>query len=151
MHRLTAARTCMIGMAGLVLAAGSVAAQGLEGEGERAGTKIIVRELKRDEGGTVTLKFHMINDNEAAESVYRLLDGPLDNHVHLMDAASKKKYLVVKDSSGACECSNVKGDVAKDKPVNLWAKFPAPPDSVQKITVIVNGFSPVESVPLTGR
>ena len=123
----------------------------LVGEGEKAGHKIIVRDLKRDDGGTVTLRFRMVNDNEKPETVYQLLGDYLDNRVHLIDAANKKKYLVVKDSSGKCECTAIKGNVTKDSPVNLWAKFPAPPESVQKITVVVSGFEPVESVPITGR
>jgi hypothetical protein len=72
----------------------------------------VVRDLKRDDGGTVTLRFH---------------------------------------TSGKCECTEIRGNVTKDGPVNLWAKFPAPPATVQKITVVVSGFEPIESVPLTER
>jgi hypothetical protein len=43
------------------------------------------------------------------------------------------------------------GNVSNDSPVNLWAKFPAPPESVQKVTVVVGGFEPVESAPITAR
>jgi len=123
----------------------------LVGEGEKAGHKITVRDIKRDEGGTVTLRFQMVNENEKPEGIYQILGGYLDDRVHLIDAANKKKYLVVKDSSGKCECTTIKGNVGKDSPVNLWAKFPAPPESVLKITVVVSGFEPVESVPITGR
>ncbi len=129
----------------------SASAQELVGEGQKSGTKIVVRGLNRDDGGTITLRFQMINEKEKPEAVYQLLNGLLDDHVHLIDAANKKKYLVVKDSSGKCECSEIKGNVSKDSPVNLWAKFPAPPESVQKVTVVVNGFEPVESVPITAR
>ena len=129
----------------------AVAAEGLVGEGEAAGTKIVIKDIKRDEGGTVTLQFQMVNDNEKPAPVYQLLDGSLDDKVHLIDAASKKKYLTVKDASDHCICSKAKGEVEKDKPINLWAKFPAPPDSVQKITVVVSGFIPVKSVPITPR
>jgi hypothetical protein len=70
--------------------------------------------------------------------------------VHLIDAGNKKKYLVVKDSSGKCVCSEMKA-VPKAGRLNAWAKFPAPPDNVQKITVVVPSFEPVESVPITTR
>lgn len=127
------------------------AGQQLEGLGERGNTKVVIRDIKRDEGGTVTLRFQMISEGEKEETIYNLLGGYLLDHVHLVDAANKKKYLPVKDASGKCLCTEIKGGVAKDKPVNLWAKFPAPPETVQKITVLVGGFEPVEGVPVTGR
>ena len=136
---------------GLVTASASVSAQELVGEGERAGTKIVVRGLKRDDGGTVTLRFQVVNDGDTSQPMYQLIGNSLDGHAHLIDAANRKKYLVVKDSAGKCECSPIRGNVDKGSPVNLWVKFPAPPDSVQKVTVVVDGFEPVKSVPLTPR
>jgi hypothetical protein len=136
---------------GLATTTGSMSAQELVGEGEKAGTKIVVRGLKRDDGGTVTLRFQVVNDGSMSQPMYQLIGNSLDGHAHLIDAANKKKYLVVKDSSGKCECAPIRGDVDKGSPVNLWVKFPAPPESVQKVTVVVDGFEPVESVPLTPR
>lgn len=128
-----------------------VSAQELVGEGEKAGTKIVVRGLKRDDGGTVTLRFQVVNDGNKSQPMYQLIGNSLDGHAHLIDAANKKKYLVVKDSAGKCECAPIRDSVEKGSPVNLWVKFPAPPESVQKVTVVINGFEPVESVPLTPR
>jgi hypothetical protein len=136
---------------GLAITTGSMSAQELVGEGQKAGTKIVVRGLKRDDGGTVTLRFQVVNDGNASHAMYQLIGNSLDGHAHLIDAANKKKYLVVKDSSGNCECAPIRGDLEKGSPVNLWVKFPAPPESVQKVTVVVDGFEPVESVPLTPR
>ena len=125
--------------------------QELAGDGERAGTRILIKDVKRDEGGTVTLRFQMTSDHETPEGIYQILGGYLPDRVHLIDAANKKKYLTVKDASGKCLCTDIKGNVAKDKPVNLWAKFPAPPTTVQKVSVVVSGFEPVEAVPITDR
>lgn len=136
---------------GLFIHPGFSLAEELVGEGERSGTKIVVKDVKRDEGGTVTLRFQMSSDNEPPEGIYSVLGGYLDDRVHLIDAANKKKYLAVKDASGKCLCTEIKGNVEKDKPVNLWAKFPSPPTTVQKITVVVSGFEPIESVPITDR
>jgi len=136
---------------GLATTTGSMLAQELVGEGEKAGTKIVVRGLKRDDGGTVTLRFQVVNDSNVSHPMYQLIGNSLDGHAHLIDAANKKKYLVVKDSSGKCECAPIRDNVDKGSPVNLWVKFPAPPESVQKVTVVVDGFEPVESVPLTPR
>jgi hypothetical protein len=136
---------------GFATTTASVSAQELVGEGEKAGTKIVIRGLKRDEGNTVTLRFQVVNDGNNSQPMYQLIGNSLDGHAHLIDAANKKKYLVVKDSAGKCECAPIRGNVDKGSPINLWVKFPAPPESVQKITVVVDGFEPVESVPLTPR
>jgi hypothetical protein len=135
----------------LAMAPDLVLAQQLSGEGERTGTKVTIRDLKRDEGGTVTLRFQISNDNDNAQDVYNIIGGVLDGRLHLLDAGNKKKYLLVKDSAGKCACTDLRGSVSKGNPVNLWAKFPAPPEMVQKITVVLSGFEPVESVPLTAR
>lgn len=134
-----------------LLHATGLRAQELAGEGERAGTRIIIKDIKRDDGGTVTLRFQMTNEEEKPEGIYQILGGYLPDRVHLIDAANKKKYLTVKDSSGKCLCTEIKGSIAKGKSVNLWAKFPAPPATVQKVSVVVFGFEPVEAVPITDR
>lgn len=147
MHRVL---LCVLAAFGIVVSSALVAtAQQHVGEGAKSGTKVVVRSLQRDDGGTVTLRFQIVSERPKAETIYSLLGGYLDDRVHLLDAANKKKYLVIKDSSGKCECTQVRGSVAKDEPANLWARFPAPPTTVQKITVVVDGFEPVDSVPLT--
>jgi hypothetical protein len=151
MHPINSLLVISLVAMGLTTTAASLCAQELVGEGEKAGTKIVVRGLKRDDGGTVTLRFQVVNDGNVSHAVYQLIGNSLDGHAHLIDAANKKKYLVVKDSSGKCECAPIRGDVEKGSPINLWVKFPAPPESVQKVTVVVDGFEPVESVPLTPR
>jgi hypothetical protein len=68
--------------------------------------------------------------------------------VNLVDAAGKKKYFVVRDSENRCLCS---GDLASLQPgarANVWAKFPAPPDEVQKITLMIPHFPPLEEIPI---
>lgn len=147
MHRTIICALMSIGILGSSVAF----AQQFVGEGSKAGTKIVIRSLQRDGGGTVTLRFQMVSERAKPEGIYQILGGYLDDRVHLTDAANRKKYLVIKDSSGKCECTQIRGNVAKDEPVNLWAKFPAPPDSVQKVTVVVDGFEPIDSVPITTR
>lgn len=147
MHRIIICALLFMG----ILDSSVAFAQQLVGEGAKAGTKIVIRSLQRDGDGIVTLRFQVVSERAKPEGIYQILGGYLDDRVHLTDAANKKKYLVVKDSSGKCECTQIRGNVAKDEPVNLWAKFPAPPESVQKVTVVVDGFEPVDTVPITAR
>jgi hypothetical protein len=139
------------------LTAAALAQSGnLVGEGEKPGQRLEVRDIKRDEGGTVTLRFQLINDGDSEINSCSLRDAQQSDNcgvvgaVHLIDAANKKKYLVVRDAQKKCVCSHV-ANLKKGDRSNAWAKFPAPPDAVQKITVVVPGFEPIEGVPITSR
>jgi hypothetical protein len=127
------------------------------GEGEKAGQRVEVRDIRRDEGGTITLRFQLVNEGDSEINSCSLRDTQHNEDcgtigaVHLIDAANKKKYLVVRDAQKKCVCSEGVKSLRKGGQSNVWAKFPAPPDSVQKITVVVPGFEPVEGVPITSR
>jgi hypothetical protein len=123
-------------------------------EGENPGTRIEVQELKRTSGGTVMLRFAIINDgDQPLKFGYDFADrGTKDfanvGGIYLLDPAGKKKYLVVRDSQGNCDCSKGLKDLAVKRRVNVWARFPAPPDKVEKIGVIVPHFPPLDDVPI---
>jgi hypothetical protein len=142
--------------AGATVGSTSVAAQAvLKAEGSISGASIVIQELKRDESNSVTLRFQMINDADAwfVNGRFREMGNAKASHdevsgVHLIDNANKKKYLVVRDAAGHCACSTLK-KVEKGAKVNLWAKFAAPPANVEKITVVVPDFQPIDGVPIT--
>lgn len=120
--------------------------------------RVEVRALKRDGSATVTLQFAVINDSDAGFSARTQLGATShgnDDHatvsgVQLIDPVNKKKYLVVRDAEKKCVCSTGTSDIAAKSRSNLWAKFPAPPDDVKKITVIVPHFVPMDDVPIGG-
>ena len=124
-------------------------------DGEKPGARVEVQELKRVSGGTVMLRFVMINDgDQTLNSGYEFAQpGTSDfaniGGVHLIDPVGKKKYLVVRDSQSNCDCSKSLHDLAAKSRVNLWARFPAPPDNVDKIGVVIPHFSPMDDVPLS--
>jgi hypothetical protein len=121
----------------------------LIGEGQTAGNRVVIRSLKRDAGGTVTLRFELVNDGPDSLKTYGVLGDLFTmSYLSLVDAANKKRYLVVVDSAKTCLCSELKDDVTPGTKFNLWATFPAPPDTVQSITVVVPGFEPIDSVPI---
>lgn len=134
--------------------AGSIASA----DGEKGGVRVDITELKRTSGGTVNLKFVITNSGsqelsfasaylgESAVSAdhYRDVSG-----VHLLDAANKKKYFVVTDSDRKCVCSKDIASVEPGNKVNLWAKFPAPPPEVTKVTVEIPHFAPIDDVPIS--
>lgn len=105
----------------------------------------------------MTLKFAMINDSdkefkfgitfgEEGKSSY---DYYSIGGVHMIDAAGKKKYFVVRDTEQQCLCSRNVNNIASKSRVPLWAKFPAPPGDVQKITLVVPHFIPMDDLPIS--
>jgi hypothetical protein len=126
-------------------------------EGELAGLKAEIHELKRTGGDTLTLKFSIANSSakemhfgyDFAEKGRDVPDYNSIGGVHLIDADAKKKYFVVRDAEGQCACSRDLKGVNPGSRSQLWAKFPAPPENVQKISIVVPHFLPVEDVPIS--
>jgi hypothetical protein len=123
-------------------------------DGDQTATRVVINALKR-EGDTVTLRFTLYNDSTAALDTgsrfngadyagYRNVSG-----VNLVDTASKKKYFVIADTDRTCLCSQGVDDIAPRTSAALWAKFPAPPANVQKITVEIPHFLPLDNVPIS--
>jgi hypothetical protein len=143
-----------VGLIGIAAAPG-VAAE-LKAEGNEPGLSVLIQDLKRDEANSVTLRFQLVNDADKTISLH----GKFEDHeakgrdsdevggVHLIDNANKKKYLVVRDSNGKCACAKI-GNLAKGAKASLWAKFAAPPENIEKVTVVVPDFQPVDGVPIT--
>ena len=120
-------------------------------DGEAPGTSVQVHQLKVS-NGTAMLKFTIINNGTQAlstgtlqgENDYRSVSG-----VYLVDTAHQKKYLVMYDTANQCVCSRGLPDIAPKSSMNLWAKFPAPPDGVTKIGVVVPHFEPLDDVAIS--
>jgi hypothetical protein len=125
-------------------------------EGETPGLSVTVRELKRGSGGTISLKFTMVNGTDKkvgfnyayADKEHDVADYDTVGGIHLIDPVGKKKYFVARDSEGKCVCSQKLPEILPGKSLNLWAKFPAPPDDVQKISLVIPHFSPMDDVPI---
>lgn len=124
------------------------------GDGEHAGARVEVHELKRSSGGTLTLKFSIVNDSEEIFKVgYSLGNGSTTDMgslggAHLTDPVEKKKYLVVRDSENQCLCSRNVKDIRRGRAV-LWAKFPAPPVGTERVTVVIPHFMPMDDVSIS--
>ena len=123
-------------------------------EGTIPGTRIEVTELKRTSGGTLTLRFTIVNDStttldvQAVQSMLDMSRGYTVSNVHLIDPAGRKKYFTAKDAEGKCVCS-IFSFVKPGERFNHWAKFAAPPDDVQKLSVVIPPFAPADDVPIS--
>ena len=102
-------------LASAMFSAAPVLAQDvLSAEGETPDVRIEVRDLKRGDGDTVTLRLRLVNESgdEFQASCEMREPGANDScgtfsGAYLLDAANKKKYLVVRDTEGTCVCSGV--------------------------------------------
>jgi hypothetical protein len=123
-------------------------------DGDIPGIRVAINELKRS-SNAVTLKFTLYNDTDAEFAIYgKFNENPYDGYqnfgaVHLVDTASKKKYFAVADSDNKCLCSDSVQPIAKKSSVALWVKYPPIPDDVQKITVQIPHFIPMDDVAIT--
>jgi hypothetical protein len=126
-------------------------------DGEKAGTRVDITELKRSGDNTVTLKFAMVNDSperlsfnyDYGDPQHSIKDFNSIGGVTLVDGANKKKYFVVRDTENSCLCSRGLNDIPAKSRGNVWAKFPAPPDDVQKISIVIPHFGPIDDVPIS--
>ena len=128
-------------------------------DGEAPGVTATIKELKRSSGGTVSLKLVITNGSDRNVATgYSFVDPDNEGRdfnsiggVHLIDPVGKKKYFVARDAEKKCVCSQGIKDIPPGASVNVWAKFAAPPAEVQKVSVIVPHFSPMDDVAIGGE
>jgi hypothetical protein len=146
--------------AGAVLAAclaapGAVLA-GPTAQSSTPGLKVEAVDLKRDGAGAATLTLTITN--EGAKEVDLACDLRADGGepcrqitgVYLIDGVNKQRYLVMRDTSGKCICTDTLTKVPAKGSVTVWAKFAAPPPSVTTMSAVVPLFLPLDGVAVTG-
>ena len=126
-------------------------------EGENPDMRAEILELKRTSGDQLMLRFMIVNaSSEAFTFSDRLADPAFSGKdhssvsgVHILDGANKKKHFVVRDAEGNCVCSRKLGEIAAQGRMTVWARFPAPPEGTQKVSIVIPRFIPVDDVPIT--
>jgi len=140
-----------------------------QGEGSADGGRFIftITELKRSGptivlNATVTLAGGSESDsiqisdtfadgiNQPLEDTDASEDADVFDGVSLIDPEGRKKYLVARETTGRCVCSNnlSAAFVGEDAPVNLEATLAAPPETVTKVNVFVPAVKTFTDVPL---
>lgn len=90
--------------------------------------------------------YQELEDSDANE------EGDVFDGVALIDPEGRKKYLVARESTGRCVCSNnlSAAFVEEDAPVNLQATLTAPPEGVGTVDVVVPNVKTFTGVSLAG-
>lgn len=116
-----------------------------------------LKELRQTAGGIVTLKMAIVNtgagnlsfggltfsDPELGGKDYGSFGG-----IYLIDPVNKKKYMVLRDAENSCVCTRDFPSIAAGQRLNVWARFPAPPEDVTKVSVVIPTFLPMDDVPI---
>ena len=127
------------------------------GDYEVSGVEVTLLELKRTSGDTLTARWRYRNANAEQKALTKGTgwtdSWALSMESYLVDSSNKKKYLVIKDSSGQPLAGSHGGSgsikIGAGQTITTWAKFPAPPESVQKVTIYIPGMAPFEDIPIS--
>jgi hypothetical protein len=114
------------------------------------GLVLTVSSAKRDEGGFVTVEGAVTNntgtlwvaaDWRGDESELAKNGGSIAG-ASLIDQKGKKKYLILRDTSGRCLCTQFTGGVRQGATSQWFAQFPAPPTDTTKVDFQVGSMPP---------
>src|SRR5438270_7658535 len=127
------------------------------GDHEVSGVEVTLLELKRTSGDTLTARWRYRNTNAEQKALTKGTgwtdSWALSMDSYFVDSSNKKKYLVVKDSSGQPLAGSHGGSgsikIGAGQTITTWAKYPAPPESVQKVTLYIPGVAPFEDIPIS--
>jgi hypothetical protein len=109
-------------------------------------------ELKRIPGDMLMLRTAFVSTGREPMSMATTYTDPRTGDVYnvggitLVDPVNKKKYFVVRDSGNNCVCSEGLKDVKPGERIMAWARFPGPPEDVQKLSVLIPHFPPMDEV-----
>ncbi|QFR00064.1 hypothetical protein F9278_32300 [Streptomyces phaeolivaceus] len=114
------------------------------------GVTLTVTSAQRDAGGFVTVEGTVVNNTGEAWVPANWLgderelakNGASIAGANLVDQAGKKKYLVLRDTSGRCLCTQFTGGVDEGATAQWFAQFPAPPDSTTSVDFQVGSMPP---------
>jgi len=125
---------------------------------DQTGVDVILTELKRTAGNTVTARWQYLNGSDKAlpfeqkgcvgmGCTYTLAEG-----VHFLDGATRTKHEVLRDTENKAVAQRYEAAslaVGPHQLLGTWAKFNAPPASSSTVTVSIPGVSePFEDVPI---
>lgn len=121
------------------------------------GVEVTLVEVRRTGGDSVTVKWRYrntsANDVQLSKGGSSWIDPyRLTAEAFLVDSLNKKKYLVITDDQRV-PLTSKHGDwqgvtLAPGQSLSAWAKFPAPPAGVEKVTVTIPGVPPFEDAPI---
>ncbi|MFC9076081.1 hypothetical protein ACFTY7_03345 [Streptomyces sp. NPDC057062] len=114
------------------------------------GLTLTVTSAKRDGGGFVTVEGSVTNNTDSiwVAANWRGDERELSKNgasiagASLIDQKGKKKYLILRDTSGRCLCTQFTGGVQQGATAQWFAQFPAPPEGTTDVDFQVGSMPP---------
>ncbi|MFJ6834645.1 hypothetical protein [Streptomyces sp. NPDC091209] len=114
------------------------------------GLVLDVTSAKRDAGGFVTVEGTVTNNTDTiwvaadwrGDEKELARNGGSIAGASLIDQKGKKKYLILRDTSGRCLCTQFTGGVDAGKSADWFAQFPAPPADTTAVDFQVGSMPP---------
>ncbi len=138
----------------------AIAVQGLGvHEHQAGGVDVELLELKRTSGDTVTARWQYRNKTNERKQLTDQRTGWPDPYrlafeVYLLDGNTRTKYVVIRDEKNYPVAGRHGGQnsfifIGPKETISTWAKFQAPPETTEKITVVIPGVQPFEDIPIS--
>ena len=114
------------------------------------GITLTVTSATRDEGGFLTINGRVANGTSGiwVGSEWRSDENELKKNggslagASVVDQQGKKKYLVLRDTTGRCLCTKFQGGINQNQSVDWYAQFPAPPEGTSRVEFQVPTMPP---------
>ncbi|MFI9628646.1 hypothetical protein [Streptomyces sp. NPDC052042] len=116
----------------------------------RDGLVLVVNEVKRDNGGFVTVSGVIKNDGNriqsgsqwsGSESVILAKNPNSVAGATLVDKVGKKRYYILRDTDGRCLCTTGLTAIPAGKSVSVFMQFPAPPQTTTEVDFTLPTFA----------
>lgn len=108
-----------------------------------------VIELRRVSGNSVLLKLAVTNTGQANGS-FSLLNVTRNKSIYVVDTQTQQKAYPLQDTKGTALASQPIYSFDPRQTIEIFAQFPAPPATTQKLTIYFPGASgPIADVPIT--
>ncbi|MFH8390367.1 hypothetical protein [Streptomyces sp. NPDC018036] len=114
------------------------------------GLVLAITSAKRDGGGFVTVEGTVTNNTDTlwvaadwrGDEKELARNGGSIAGASLIDQKGKKKYLILRDTSGRCLCTQFTGGVSQGQTTQWFAQFPAPPAGTNAVDFQVGSMPP---------
>ena len=115
---------------------------------ELTGVEVALTQVQRASGDTLTVRWSYRNRAQEAKPV----TGEI-GETYLVDPVNRKKYLIVRDANdlpvGGQDGDPNRGGLPAGQTLTAWAKFAAPAEEVEHISVYIPNVSPFEDIPIS--
>ncbi|WP_241479644.1 OmpA family protein [Nocardiopsis lucentensis] len=115
--------------------------------------QIDVMALERLENDILRLRLNIVNNSSETVQLRDGLAEPGDQYTAsaatLIDSENQQRYLSYDQSNGSCLCQPLSSHVSGGTSEALWVAFPAPPDSIESMTVTTPLAPPMFDVPIS--